>query len=61
MFTMETPNQQSKNFHDRDLHAINWSDIENTENDYENYLNDIEVFFRDDFENDIPEDETIKN
>lgn len=54
---METPNQHTDTASDGHLYTIDWSDIENTENDYENYLNDIETFFRDDFENDIPEDE----
>ncbi|MFP3595846.1 hypothetical protein [Chryseobacterium sp. SIMBA_029] len=38
---------------DQELYTIEWSDIENTEIDYENYLNDIENFFREDFEHDI--------
>ncbi|WES96649.1 hypothetical protein P2W68_17590 [Chryseobacterium arthrosphaerae] len=38
-----------------ELYTIEWSDIENAEMDYENYLNDIENFFREDFENDILE------
>lgn len=40
---------------DQELYTIEWSDIENAEIDYENYLNDIENFFREDFENDILE------
>jgi hypothetical protein len=40
---------------DQELYTIEWSDIENTEIDYENYLNDIENFFREDFEHDILE------
>ncbi|WP_332453306.1 hypothetical protein [Chryseobacterium aquaticum] len=42
-----------------DFHTINWCDIENTEIDYDNYLNEIESFFREDFENDILEDDTV--
>lgn len=38
---------------DKELYTIEWSDIENIEIDYENYLNDIENFFREDFEHDI--------
>lgn len=37
---------------DQELYTIEWSDIENTEIDYENYLNDIENFFKEDFEDD---------
>lgn len=35
---------------EEDLYTIEWTDIENAEMDYENYLNDIENFFRKDFE-----------
>ncbi|SMP06441.1 hypothetical protein [Chryseobacterium profundimaris] len=54
---METPNEHSDTVSDGNLYPVEWIDIENTENDYENYLNDIEAFFRNDFENDILEDE----
>ncbi|WP_178337302.1 hypothetical protein [Chryseobacterium takakiae] len=54
---METPNQHYDTVSDDHPYTINWSDVENIENDYENYLDDIETFFRDDFENDILEDE----
>lgn len=54
---METPNHHADTVFDRDLYTIDWSEIENTEIDYENYLIDIESFFRDDFENDIRDDE----
>lgn len=37
---------------DEGLYTIEWSDIENAEMDYENYLNDIENFLRKDFEED---------
>ncbi|WP_345766972.1 MULTISPECIES: hypothetical protein [Chryseobacterium] len=54
---METPNHNSDTHFDENLYTIEWSDIENTEIDYDNYLNDIENFFRQDFENNIPEEE----
>ncbi|AZB31170.1 hypothetical protein EB354_18960 [Chryseobacterium balustinum] len=54
---METSNHNSDTISKKDLFTIEWSDIENAEIDYENYLNDIENFFRDDFENDILEEE----
>lgn len=50
---METLNHNTNIVFDEDLYTIEWSDIENTEIDYENYLNDIENFFKEDFENDI--------
>lgn len=37
---------------DNELYTIEWSDIDNSEMDYENYLNDIENFFREDFDDD---------
>lgn len=54
---METPNHNSDILFDEDLYTIEWSDIENAEMDYDNYLNDIENFFRQDFENDILEED----
>ncbi|SIO20734.1 hypothetical protein [Chryseobacterium scophthalmum] len=54
---METPNHNSAIVFNEDLYTITWADIENTEIDYENYLDDIENFFREDFENDILEEE----
>ena len=42
-----------------DPHTINWCDIENTEIDYNNYLNEIESLFREDFENNIFEEEDV--
>lgn len=56
---METPNHILEPIFDEELYTIEWSDIENTEIDYENYLNDIENFFREDFENDILEEEDV--
>ncbi len=59
---METPNHNSDIFFNQDLYTVSWTDIENTEIDYENYLDDIENFFREDFENDMEEEfETNKN
>ncbi len=54
---METPNRQPDILFDEELYTIEWSDIENAEIDYENYLNDIENFFRQDFESDILEED----
>lgn len=54
---METPNHNPDTIFDEDLYTIEWSDIENAEIDYENYLNDIESFFREDFEKDILEED----
>ncbi|SIQ15192.1 hypothetical protein SAMN05880574_106133 [Chryseobacterium sp. RU37D] len=53
---METPNHNSDIMFDEDLYIIDWSDIENAEMDYENYLNDIENFFKDDSGNEIIEE-----
>lgn len=59
---METPNHNSSDISfNEDLYTITWTDIENTEIDYENYLDDIENFFREDFENDILEEEFETN
>ena len=44
---------------DEGLYTIEWSDIENTEMDYENYLSDIENFFREDFEEAVLEEDTL--
>lgn len=52
---MEAPDHNSDILFDEDLYTIEWSDIEHAEMDYENYLNDIENFFREDFEEAIPE------
>jgi len=54
---METPNHNTDLIFDTEQYSIEWSDIENEEIDYENYLNEIESFFREDFENDILEEE----
>lgn len=53
---METPNNNSDIISNKDLFTIEWSDIENEEIDIENYLDDIDNFFREDFENDILEE-----
>lgn len=54
---METPNHNSDIVFNEKLYTITWTDIENAEIDYENYLDDIENFFREDFENDVLEEE----
>lgn len=54
---METPKYNSNITYNENLYTIEWSDIENTEIDYDNYLNDIENFFREDFEKDIIEED----
>jgi len=54
---MEIPNYETDTILDQDIYTLTWSDIENTEIDYENYLNEIEHFFKDDFENDILEED----
>lgn len=56
---METPNHNSDIIFNEDVYTINWSDIESTDIDYENYLSDMENFFREDFENDILEEAVI--
>lgn len=56
---METPNHNTHILFDEDLYTIEWSDIENAEMDYENYLNDIENFFREDFEEGVLEEDTF--
>ncbi|WP_170149029.1 hypothetical protein [Chryseobacterium defluvii] len=56
---METLHHHSDIIFDEDLYTIEWSDIENAEIDYENYLDEIENFFRDDFENDILEENIL--
>ncbi|WP_292010757.1 hypothetical protein [Chryseobacterium sp.] len=53
---METSDDTITKDSDIDIYTINWKD---TEMDYDNYLNDIESFFREDFENDISEEETF--
>lgn len=56
---METSNHNTDILFDEDLYTVEWSDIENAEMDYENYLNDIENFFRQDFEEDILEEDAF--
>ncbi|MDN3695346.1 hypothetical protein QWZ06_25480 [Chryseobacterium tructae] len=56
---METPNHNSDILFDEELYTVEWSDIENAEMDYENYLNDIENFFRKDFDEDILEEDVF--
>lgn len=51
-----------KNQFDDEIYNIEWSDIENAEMDYENYLDDIEGFFKEDFEDEEEiNSETIAN
>ena len=57
LVTFETDINNSDIVFNEDLYTITWADIENAEIDYENYLDDIENFFREDFENDILEEE----
>lgn len=54
---METPDHNSDTVFNEDIYTISWSEIENTETDYENYLDEIENFFREDFENDTLEND----
>lgn len=54
---METSNHNSDTIPCKSLFTIEWSDIENEEIDFENYLDDIENFFREELENDILEEE----
>ena len=56
---METPNLNTNILFDENLYTIEWSDIEKTEIDYENYLNDIENFFRENFEETVLEEDTL--
>lgn len=51
---METPAEElTKEFSPKSIYSIEWGDIENEELDYDFYLDEIENFFREDFENDI--------
>jgi hypothetical protein len=43
---METKNYSPKATFDQALYTIEWSDIENTEADYDNYLNNLKNVFR---------------
>ena len=54
---MELPDHNTDLILDKDVYTINWSDIENTEIDYDNYLKEIENFLREDFDNDILEED----
>ncbi|MCF2221167.1 hypothetical protein H9Q08_17915 [Chryseobacterium sp. PS-8] len=40
---MKTQHHYSDIIFDRNRYTIEWSDIENAETDYDNYLNDIET------------------
>jgi hypothetical protein len=51
---METPTEKlTEEFSPNSIYSIEWEDIENEELDYDFYLDEIENFFREDFENDI--------
>jgi len=51
---METPTEKlTEEFSPNPTYSIEWEDIENEELDYDFYLDEIETFFREDFENDI--------
>lgn len=39
------------------IFSLEWDEIENEEIDYDLYLDDLENFFREDFENDCLEEE----
>lgn len=54
---MEIINDNPEILLNENLYTISWSDIENVEPDYENYLNEIENFFRENSENDILEED----
>lgn len=54
---MESPDQNTDLIFDKNIYTITWGDIENAEIDYDNYLNEIENFFREDFENDTLEED----
>ncbi|MBB4806731.1 hypothetical protein HNP38_002027 [Chryseobacterium defluvii] len=56
---METPDHNTDILFDEDLYTIEWSDIENAEIDYENYLNEIENFFREDLADRLSEEEIM--
>ena len=56
---MESPDHNTDLILDKDIYTVKWDDIENTESDHDNYLNEIESFFREDFENDILEQEDV--
>jgi hypothetical protein len=43
---METKNYSPKVTFNQTRYTIEWSDIENTEADYENYLNNLKNVFR---------------
>ncbi|WP_419869155.1 hypothetical protein [Chryseobacterium sp. CT-SW4] len=54
---METLNHNTSENVNIDVYTTQWDDIENTEIDYDSYLNEIESFFKEDVENNIPEEE----
>ncbi|WP_294302606.1 hypothetical protein [uncultured Chryseobacterium sp.] len=56
---METPHHNYNIRFNEDLDTIEWIDIENAELDFYNYLNDIENFFQQDFENNMTEEKVF--
>nr|WP_315031982.1 hypothetical protein [uncultured Chryseobacterium sp.] len=56
---MESTNHSTHITFDEIPYTIEWGDIENVEMDYENYLDDIENFFREDFKEAVLEEETF--
>ncbi|MEG1590427.1 hypothetical protein [Chryseobacterium sp.] len=54
---MEIINDNPEILLNENLYTISWSDIENEEPDYENYLTEIENFFRENSENNLLEED----
>lgn len=51
---MENPTETiNEEFSQNPIYSIDWEDIENEESDYDFYLDEIESFFREDFDNNI--------
>lgn len=48
-----TSDNITENFPQESIYSIEWEDIENIDLDYEYDLDEIENFFREDFDNDI--------
>jgi hypothetical protein len=51
METTEEKKTQENSY--KPLYTIDWEDIENEETDYDFYLDEIETFFREDFNENI--------
>jgi len=56
---MEATNHKTNVIIDEIPYTIEWGDIEHVEMDYDNYLNDVENFFREDCKEDILEEEAL--